>query len=133
MREFDDEQPQPLSIGVVVDPSVENRPWRDAARELTMRMAEVRGDLATPLNVNVVFHIGGRSFKPEFSGVRTGSFSKRRSLLMVQVALPEEVPPDPKTFLKQAVYDALDSASQWAERRRVSSDIPALRAIVGRA
>ncbi|MHB8695407.1 MAG: hypothetical protein ACYDHH_29620 [Solirubrobacteraceae bacterium] len=133
MSGLDEEQAQPLSIGVVVDSTVENRPWRDAARELTIRVADVRADLVTPLNVNVVFHIGGRSFKPEFSGIRTGSFSKRRSLLMVQVALPKEVPPDPKTYLKQAVYDALDSASQWADRRHVSSDIAALRSIVDRA
>jgi hypothetical protein len=129
----DDEHPQALSIGVVIDPSVENRPWRDAARELTIGVAEARADLVTPLNVNVVFHIGGRSFNPEFSGVRTGSFSKRRSLLMVQVALPEDVPPDPEAYLKQAVNDALEAASQWAQRRQVLSDIPALKSIVDRA
>ena len=128
-----DEQPQPLSIGVIVESSVENRPWRDAARALTIRVAQARADVVTPLNVNVVFHIGGRSLKPEFSGVRTGSFSKRRSLLMVQIALPEEVPSDPDMHLKQAVYDALDAAQQWAARRRVASDIPTLRSILDRA
>jgi hypothetical protein len=125
-----DEQPEPLSIGVIVDPSVENRAWRDAARKLTIRIAEARAGMMVPLNVNVVFHIGGRSIRPEFSGVRTGSFNKRHSLLMVQVALPAEVPPDPDSHVKRAVRDALDLAERWAERRRIPCDIPALRSIL---
>ena len=38
--------------------------------------------------LNVVFHFPGSVSQPEFAGVRAGSFSKAKRLLVVQVAFP---------------------------------------------
>lgn len=84
-----DEPAQVLSIGSVVGGSTPtNRTWRDAIRDLTSRVIAARSDVEAPLNVNVVFQVPGDVIKPDFDGTRTGRFSKKDSLLMVQVALP---------------------------------------------
>src|SRR5579862_1544074 len=98
---------QALSIGCVVESSLENRSWRDAIRAVTRRIADARGDADSPLSVNVVFHVPGRTLKPEFDGVRTGRYSKANQLLMVQVAVPELVPEDPDEYLLDAVSAAI--------------------------
>ena len=70
---------------------------------------------------------------PEFVGVRTGSFSKPRALLMVQVALPEEVPSDPTAYLKDTIHAAIDEAARWAVKRKISIDVSKLLDILWRA
>jgi hypothetical protein len=78
-----------LSIGSIIGGSTAaNRPWRDAVLELMRKVADGREGVASTLNVNVVFQIPGNILKPDFEGVRTGSFSKKDRHLMVQVALP---------------------------------------------
>src|SRR6266700_5558645 len=41
--------------------------------------------------LNVVFQYPGSLLQPEFTGVRTGSFSKKKMLLAVQVAVPADI------------------------------------------
>lgn len=123
-----------LSVGAVIGgSSVANQPWRTAITELTRRIKGARTGIEAPLNVNVVFHVPGNIAKPEFVGVRTGSFSKRDALLMVQVALPEIVAADPLSHLVDGMYAAVDDAERWSVRRKVPADVAALRAIIARA
>jgi hypothetical protein len=77
MVEMPPDAPQAISIGAVVESRPENHEWRNAIRQLTIRIDDAQAGVASPLNLNVVFHVPGRTFKPEFSGVRTGRFSKR--------------------------------------------------------
>jgi hypothetical protein len=74
--------------------------------------------------------VPGRTFKPEFAGVRTGRFSKKDNELMIQVALPETVPTDPASFLRASVLAAIDEAERWAVKRKVPSELGMLRAVV---
>lgn len=128
-----DERAQALSFGSVVGGSTPaNRAWQDAIREISKSVVTARADVEWPLNVNVVFHVPGNILKPDFSGVRTGSFSKQDALLMVQVALPEDAPADPVAYLKNAARAALDEAERWAQSRRIASDLSELRAILDR-
>jgi hypothetical protein len=122
--------PQPLSIGAVVESSPENAEWRSAIRQLTIRVDDAQASVVSSLNLNIVFHVPGRTFKPEFSGVRTGRFSKRDNELMLQVALPESQPPDSEAYVRGAAIDAIDEAERWAIRRGVAADLAELRSIV---
>ena len=124
---------EPLTLGAVVEPSVNNRPWLQAIRALTLRIAEARVGAQPPLGINVVFHIAGTTFKPDFSGVRTARYANDEGLLMVQVALPESVPADPEAYLRSAVVDAIKAAESWAAKRTVDIDAAALYAIVEQA
>ncbi|WP_333680498.1 hypothetical protein [Dyella sp.] len=135
MKTVDEMEETPaLSLGSIVGGStVANKPWQAAIRELTTRIGEVRQGVEVPLNLNVVFQVPGNMLKPEFVGVRTGSFSKARALLMVQVAVPEEVPPDPALYVKNAIHEAIDEAARWAVKRKVAIDVPKLLDILDRA
>jgi hypothetical protein len=80
--------------------------------------------------VNVIFHVPGELLEPEFTGVRTGHFSKRDSLLLVQVALPRKPPEDLSGFLKAAAQAAVDEAERWAQRKGIARDLNELHAIL---
>jgi hypothetical protein len=120
-----------LSVGSVVGGSTPtNRRWRDAIAELTRAVAEARTEIASPLNVNVVFQVAGNVVQPDFEGARTGKFSKANRLLLVQVALPAEVPDDPESYLRGALSDAIDEAEGWARERSIAPDLQVLRELV---
>jgi hypothetical protein len=120
-----------LSIGSVVGgPDAKNQPWTDAITELTRNVASARPGTASPLRVNVIFHVPGELLEPEFTGVRTGHFSKRDSLLLVQVALPRKPPEDLSGFLKAAAQAAVDEAERWAQRKGIARDLNELHAIL---
>jgi hypothetical protein len=134
MSEVDDEPAKLLSIGTVIGgATAANRGWREPIRDLSSRVSRARDGLCAPLNLNVVFHIPGHILQPEFKGVRTGSYSRARSLLMVQVTLPEQPPDEPLDHLTHAVLLAIDEAGHWAERRRVAIDLSTLRLAIERA
>ncbi|GGA16847.1 hypothetical protein [Dyella nitratireducens] len=128
------EETPALSLGWIVGGStLANKPLDDAIRELTIRIGEAGRGIEAPLNLNVVFQVPGNMLKPEFVGVRTGRFSKPRALLMVQVAVPEEVPLDPRNYLKGTIHAAIDEAARWAVKRKVPIDVSKLFDILERA
>jgi hypothetical protein len=120
-----------LSLGSVIGGRTSaNRGWSDAIRGLTRDIAGHRQGVESDINVNVEFHIPGNLLHPEFEGVRTGTFRKADSLIKVQVALPEEPPPDARSFLLVCVRAALDAVDQWSLRRKVDVSTSNLRALV---
>lgn len=128
-----DEPVEVLSIGSVVGRSTStNRRWRDAIGELTRAVADARSDIRSPLNVNVVFQVAGNVVQPDFEGARTGRYSKADRLLLVQVALPDDVPDDPDGYLREALLDAIAEAEGWARRRSIAPDLGALRELAAR-
>ena len=127
------EPAQALSIGAVIGGSTpQNARWERGIISLTRRVNAARGDVTTPLNVNVVFHVPGDIIQPDYVGVRTGSFRQRDSLLMVQVAVPAEEPPDVDGALLSFVADAIAEAEHWGRRRRMATDLQPLRALISR-
>jgi hypothetical protein len=123
-----------LSIGSMVGGATpENKAWRDALSELTTLVRTARAGVDAPLNLNVVFHVPGNLLQPDFSGVRTGRFSRKNALLMVQVALPSEAPNDALAYLRAAVLEAIAEAARWADKKRVPIDVEQLESILSRA
>ena len=130
----EDEAAEPLSIGVIIGGTTPaNKGWTEPLRALSQRVTAARAGVDVPLAVNVVFHIPGRLLQPEFEGVRTGSYSRKRSILMVQATLPEQPPDDPYAHLLIVTLRAIDEVEPWSKRRRVDVDLDALREIVQRA
>lgn len=64
-------------------------------------------------SLDVVFHVAGSILEPEFVGVRTGRFSRKRRMLQVQIAVPKEVvaAEDPYPFLAARVLEAVQLAA----------------------
>lgn len=105
------------------------RNWREAINRLVHRVAEMREGHSSPINVNVVYQVPGDVLMPDFSGVRTGRFSRKRKLLMVQVALPMEPPADIDNYLRSTLHDALVEAEEWAKRRGIADNLAGLRSL----
>lgn len=128
------DEPVPvLSIGSVLGgTSPPTRKWGDDIRKLGLRVGTLRAGVESPLNLNVVFQVPGEVAKPDFQGVRTGRYSKADRLLMIQVALPEDVPPDSDAHLVEAAYAAIDEAERWAKQRGIAEDLTPVREILDR-
>jgi hypothetical protein len=116
-----------LSIGSVVGGAgLAARQWNEPLTRLTRRIAELQAGVVTPLNVNVVYHVPGEILAPDYEGVRTGRFSRRDSLLMVQAAVPSSAE-DKDAVLRALLLQAIDEAERWAKRRGVANDLGQLR------
>jgi hypothetical protein len=120
-----------LSIGSVVGgPRADNAQWREGITRLSRRVAEARSGVRSPLNVNVVFQVPGKMLTPDFEGVRTGKFSKKDSLLMIQVALPEQLPGDVDANLRDRLEAAVDEGERWARARGLADDLAEIRSLI---
>lgn len=118
-----DEQVKVFSIGLVVGGRTPgNRAWTDEIARLTLEAVAARAGVEAPLNLNVVFHVAGNLVQPDFEGVRTGTFRKAERLLMVQVALAEPAPANPRAELLSLLQSAVAEAEAWSNRRRLAFD-----------
>jgi hypothetical protein len=65
-------------------------------------------------SLDIVFHVPGSVFAPEFSGLRTGRLSKKERMLAIQVSVPQHIVSaqerEIETFLVQALREAIDLA-----------------------
>lgn len=126
-----DEETGVFSIGSVVGGrTASNRSWIDEIARLTRDVAAARVGVDSTLSINVVFHVAGNILQPDFEGVRTGTFRKVDSLLVVQVALPEGAPPLPRQALLALLDRAVVVAQGWSVRRRVPFDPEPFRRIL---
>jgi hypothetical protein len=122
-----------LSIGSVVGGTTsEPRRWGDEARELARRVASLRRGVQSPLRVNVVLQIPGEVLTPDFSGVRTGRYSPKERLLLVQAAVPKDATSsDTRIVLLMLLEAAIEEAEAFAQRRAITSQpLESLRRLV---
>jgi hypothetical protein len=112
-----------ISVGAMVGgTSPDSRRWRDAVMALARRVKEVRSGFRSPLNVNVVYQIPGEVLPAlDFSGVRTGRYSSSKKLLLVQAAVPVELPPDMNDFLLGLLEEAIEEAERFAMRKGITT------------
>src|SRR5262249_11411991 len=105
----------------------------EAVRRLGSHVIALRGDLSSPLAVNVVYQIPGRFLEPEFEGVRSGRFSRREALLLVQVALPSDVPSNASAEVRRFLRDAIVLAEHFAQQEgMIDGELTDLRALLDR-
>lgn len=137
MRPYDtltrmaDEDPDALSIGVVLGGTVEvDRYWRPELTRLAKEVVAARGGTNSPLCVNVVYHVEGKLDPNEFQGVRTGRFSRKSMHLMVQAAVPSTPVDDRRRALLVLLHQAVDAAEAYATRRSIAEGLPGIRAIL---
>lgn len=118
------------SAGIEGGTSPSMRAWREAITGITGRVAALNDGVSTPVNVNVIFHVPGDLLQPDFTGVRTGHFSKRQRWLIVQVALPESAPEEVDEFVVEQLKAAVAEAERFVKRRRHADALSELRSLV---
>lgn len=118
-----DEHAEVFSIGSVIGGRTPgNRAWREEIAHLAKDVVAARAGLESPLNLNIVFHVAGHLLRPEFEGVRTGAFRVADRLLMVQIALPDSAPANPRAELLSLLQSAVAEAERWSKRKGLAFD-----------
>lgn len=109
------------------------RRWGDEAMDLARRVKALRVHVESPLNVNVVYQVGGDVVPVDFSGVRTGRYSSADKLLLVQAAVPEAPEDNSKATLINLLDAAILEAERFAQRKAITDQpLDALRALAAR-
>ncbi len=65
-------------------------------------------------SLDVVFHVPGSIGAPEHTGIRTGRFSKRERMLMLQIAVPREVLTKEEPEIEEFVMASLNEVVRLA-------------------
>jgi hypothetical protein len=103
-----------ISVGSVLGgPEQVDTPIQLAIRAVSNAVFDICGDEGAP-GVNVVFYAPGSLIAPDFDYPRTGKFSKREQLLMVQVPLNREIVEASQPQIVQSLLDGLQAANAVA-------------------
>jgi hypothetical protein len=90
-------------------------------------------DNSLPFSLNVVFHVPGSiAGGPDYVGVRTGKFSRKEKMLMVQVAVPKEIiySADVRAFLFSSVREAVRTAGPFLQKKGIEFPVGRVLEIV---
>jgi hypothetical protein len=121
----------PLLIGAILgDSDAKSMAWSRAIGALSREVEGLSVGLSTPVRVNVVYHVDGRVTPNEFEGVRTGRFNDAKSLLVVQAAVPADMPDEPEALLLELLGAAVLAAESFARQKRLAESLPALHDLV---
>lgn len=119
-----------LLVGAVLgDSDLESMAWSRSIGTISREAEAMSAGLDSPMRVNVVYHVDGRLAPNEFEGVRTGRFSKAKSLLVVQAAVPAKVD-DRRLVLLALLGDAVAEAERYAVRKKLADGLPEILGLV---
>ena len=120
-----------LLLGAVLgDSDAKSMAWSRVIGALSREVEQLSVGLSTPVRVNVVYHVDGRVAPNEFEGIRTGRFNNAKSLLVVQAAVPADMPDEPEGLLLELLEASMVAAESFARQRRLADSLPALRGLV---
>jgi len=125
-----------ISIGAVIGgPECE---FFDTHLSRFSRYCGENRDLGThSAEVNIVYHLAGSIWKPDYIYMRTGKFSRKEKTLMIQISVEEEwiASRDDKTVLCY-IYETADEAVGMAKgelhKHGIEYDLEADRAFLDR-
>jgi len=84
---------------------------------------EVRGnfEFGSMPAVNIVFHVPGSLGRPDWDGLVDTKYSKQKQLLLVQVAVPQEIvdSPTPEDFVVESLFGANAVAFEFFRQRNI--------------
>ena len=106
-----------------------NAAWREAFVKLAGTLSMVR-TAAVPLTLHIQFQVAGNVWKPDWEGVRLGSYSSAKDLLMAQATLPENFEANRYALLVSRVLDVLDLTDSWLAKKKRPGNSDAARALM---
>lgn len=128
MSDSDDDWP--IAIGAILGGDIEGRAWARVIGSLALASRPIRQGIETPLRVNVIFFVDGPVRPNLFNGVRTGSFLRKKNLLIVQAAVYPKPGDDKRAVLLPLLQECVDVAEEFARKRGIAQDLPGIRSII---
>jgi hypothetical protein len=120
-----------LDISMLSGGTIGTRAWEEAITAVIRRLNPIRSGYATPLALKVVFRIPGEVLRPDFTGLRTGLFSRRKGRLVIQVAVPEVPDGDPQAWVIAMLGAAVAEAERFAAMEALpDKDLSGLKRLV---
>ena len=114
--------PSPIYVSLVIGGEGSENRTAIAAADAIGRLADQVSESIEPdgLQVDLTFHIGGSIVKPDYEGVRTGSYLPKHQLLVVQAAVPVPLPADVATvYMKDVLEEILRLVQGYVARRKL--------------
>jgi len=109
-----------ISFGSIFGgPELHDSPIADTIHAIRLLMKKTRDleDEGAYGSLNIVFHVPGSILQPEFEVLRTGRFSRKEKMLMIQIAVPAEQRSSPDlVFLLDAIREAIGMGRARFER-----------------
>jgi hypothetical protein len=96
----------------------------DSALSKIMQLRGRNGREDESGSLDVVFHVPGSIFTPNFVGVWTGRFSKKRKLLQVQVGVPRDLKLQEESQIRLSLLSSLRDAVRIAQPVFAKAGIP---------
>jgi len=111
-----------ITIGTAyLGPELRDSKVHAALSKVMQAAIEARGDFefGTAPAVNVVFTVPGSLGGPNWSGARDGTFSRKEKMLMIEIAVPEEIVSSDRVldFIIEALRGANAIASDVYRKR----------------
>ncbi len=123
-----------LTIGAVIGGvSAELDAWGLEIAKLEREITRDQREVSSPLNLNVIYHLSGPVVKVDFSGIEVMRFSRKRSLLRVDAAVPSDGAENRRAILLELMMGAIDAAEVFARQRGIADDLDVIRGIVPRS
>jgi hypothetical protein len=104
----------PIGISSISGGTIGTRPWKMAIAAIIKQINAIREEYSSPLSLQIVFQIPGEVIRPDFTGVRTGLFSRRDGRLVVHVAVPDDVEGDRVAWVITRLREAVAEAEKFA-------------------
>lgn len=113
-----------ISIGTVLNgPELSGCPVDRVIHAAMKAAVELRGDFefGSALAVNVVFFVPGSLGSLDWDGLRESKYSRKKQLLLIQVAVPlEAIESDrPEDFVIESLYGANAVAFEFFRQKRI--------------
>lgn len=127
----------PIYISIVIGgPTRENRVIRNALDRVGRRVDEVEFTPAEgEAGVEIEFHVTGDLLAPDYEGMRTGRWSNKDNVQVVQIAVPTALEKGEEdevvTELLRMIPEAVELAAQRLAHRRIKLDLSQARSIAG--
>lgn len=104
--------------------------WGLEIGRLYKDLSEFSADRTSPFCLEVHFHVGSDREPTEFDEPRTGTVSRKRSKMWVQVPLHDEPVDNPREVLLGHLAVAVDLAEAHLRRMRIVDGLSELRELV---
>ena len=122
-----------LSVGAVLgDSDAASIGWSRLIGALSRKVELFAVGMSSPLCVNVIFHVDGRLVPNDFEGVRTGRFTRSKSMLVVQAVVPLTSVESEETMLVTLLGEAVVAAETFAVEKNLAQGLPDIRELVRR-